>query len=193
MDEENTKTEPDMGNVEETTESKATPDNGMDELAHWKAMARKHEDRAKASYKDLQDANKQLEAANEKNTELQSSLDAANMTIARMEIKQEHPQITDDMIQKLAPTGLNAEQLKEWAKTAAGFFPSSNPEETPTNETEEPQPPKKAPSLSDVARASHNMEGRYIGAGGTAEDGEKLAAQYLAKFRRNLQRNGDDK
>ena len=104
VESEKDKTVGQAGTVEDAVKDAQTtpvdePDN--DELAKWKAMSRKNEDRASANYKAFQSADAELKAA--------------KTQIARLEAKAKYPQITDAVLSDLCPA-TEPEAIASWAR-----------------------------------------------------------------------------
>lgn len=79
-----------------------------DELAKWKAMSRKNEDRASANLKAFQSADAELRQA--------------RTEIARLQAKAKYPQITDSVLSDLCPA-TEPEAIAAWAEKYAQYNP----------------------------------------------------------------------
>lgn len=84
-----------------------------DELAKWKAMSRKNEDRASANLKAFQSADAELRQA--------------RTEIARLQAKAKYPQITDSVLSDLCPA-TEPEAIAAWAEKYAQYNPLTGTE-----------------------------------------------------------------
>ena len=94
--------------VDEKGSDDSSKPSDNDELAKWKAMSRKNEDRASANYKAFQSADAELKAA--------------KTQIARLEAKAKYPQITDAVLSDLCPA-TEPEAIASWAEKYAAYNP----------------------------------------------------------------------
>ena len=109
VESEKDKTVGQAGTVEDAVkDAQTTPVDDNDELAKWKAMSRKNEDRASANYKAFQSADAELKAA--------------KTQIARLEAKAKYPQITDAVLSDLCPA-TEPEAIASWAEKYAAYNP----------------------------------------------------------------------
>lgn len=154
-----------------------TPEDDTPEsdLEHWKRMSRKNEN-------DFKKVSKERDSINAQLTE-------ANMRIARLTAQREHPQITDEMFDKLCAAD-TPEGVEAWASAFAGLVPEqakTEPEE-PGEETErlaEEDKPKhigsSMPEVQDMIRANQIGGGKMKGAVESEEDGREIARKFAEK------------
>lgn len=154
-----------------------TPEDDTPEsdLEHWKRMSRKNEN-------DFKKVSKERDSINAQLTE-------ANMRIARLTAQREHPQITDEMFDKLCAAD-TPEGVEAWASAFAGLVPEqakTEPEE-PGEETERPieeDKPKhigsSMPEVQDMIRANQIGGGKMKGAVESEEDGREIARKFAEK------------
>lgn len=154
-----------------------TPEDDTPEsdLEHWKRMSRKNEN-------DFKKVSKERDSINAQLTE-------ANMRIARLTAQREHPQITDEMFDKLCAAD-TPEGVEAWASAFAGLVPEqakTEPEE-PGEETERPAEEDKPkhigssmPEVQDMIRANQIGGGKMKGAVESEEDGREIARKFAEK------------
>lgn len=159
-------TKPDTDKAEQDTEDTVESD-----LDHWKRMSSKNENDFKKAAKSVDNLNAQLAEA--------------NLTIARMSAQREHPQITDEMFDKLCSAN-TPEGVAEWAAAFAGLVPeqantASEPEEEQQAERKEDEPKRQGSAMPEVQaaiRANQIGGGKMKGTVETEEDGRKIAREF---------------
>lgn len=90
-----------------------------EQVAYWKSMARKHEDREK-------DANKQLGELPEIRQQLadvQAKLHASEVEAARKDVRLAHPELSDSVFALCGET--EPDKIREWGEKAAVAFAAS--------------------------------------------------------------------
>lgn len=160
-------TKPDIDKAERDSE-----DTEESDLDHWKRMSRKNENDFKKAAKAVDNLNAQLAEA--------------NLTIARMNAQREHPQITDEMFERLCSAD-TPDGVAEWAAAFAGLVPepkSDNHDENKAAEEKNPEGGKPAECVSSMAdiraglQANMRGGGRFKGAAESEEDGRKIARKF---------------
>lgn len=90
-----------------------------EQVAYWKGIARKHEDREK-------DANKQLDELPEIRQQLadmQAKLHASEVETARKDVRLAHPELSDSVFDLCGET--EPDKIREWGEKAATAFAAS--------------------------------------------------------------------
>lgn len=161
-------------NVNDTGANTPEDDTPESDLEHWKRMSRKNENDFKKAAKERDSINAQL-------TE-------ANMRIARLAAQREHPQITDEMFDKLCAAD-TPEGVEAWASAFAGLVPeqantASEPEEEQQAERKEDEPKRQGSAMPEVQaaiRANQIGGGKMKGAVESEEDGREIARKFAEK------------
>ena len=140
--EDNKNTTPDMGDdgtTEDTTTSAASVEQGTgttddnvkpvkdrtleEQVAYWKAIARKHEDREKNANKQLggfADLKQQFE-------QMQAKLHESEVEAARKDVRLAHPELSEDVFALCGET--EPDKIREWGDKAATAFQSASQKE----------------------------------------------------------------
>lgn len=148
-----------------------TPEDDTPEsdLEHWKRMSRKNENDFKKAAKERDSINAQLAEA--------------NMRIARLTAQREHPQITDEMFEKLCGAS-TPEAVAEWAESFAGLVSKQDaPEavdESP-HEAAKSAEPTQLELIMQGVRANKVGGGKMKGAVESEEDGRAIARKLNEK------------
>lgn len=148
-----------------------TPEDDTPEsdLEHWKRMSRKNENDFKKAAKERDSINAQLADA--------------NMRIARLTAQREHPQITDEMFEKLCGAS-TPEAVAEWAESFAGLVSKQDAPEAvdeSTHEANEPAEPTQLQLIMQGVRANKAGGGKMKGAVESEEDGRAIARKLNEK------------
>ena len=148
-----------------------TPEDDTPEsdLEHWKRMSRKNENDFKKAAKERDSINAQLAEA--------------NMRIARLTAQREHPQITDEMFEKLCGAS-TPEAVAEWAESFAGLVSKQDAPEAvdeSTHEANESAEPTQLQLIMQGVRANKVGGGKMKGAVESEEDGRAIARKLNEK------------
>lgn len=154
-----------------------TPEDDTPEsdLEHWKRMSRKNENDFKKAAKERDSINAQLSEA--------------NMRIARLTAQREHPQITDEMFDKLCAAD-TPEGVEAWASAFAGLVPEQAKTEPEEQEEEAERPAEEnkpvhigssMPEVQAAIRANQIGGGKMKGAVESEEDGREIARKFAEK------------
>lgn len=149
-----------------------TPEDDTPEsdLEHWKRMSRKNENDFKKAAKERDSINAQLADA--------------NMRIARLTAQREHPQITDEMFEKLCGAS-TPEAVAEWAESFAGLVSKQDaPEAVDEQEKHDESEPEsfvvRQRFLAGI-QANKAGGGKLKGAVESEEDGRAIARKLNEK------------
>ncbi len=164
-------------NVNDTGANTPEDDTPESDLEHWKRMSRKNENDFKKAAKERDSINAQL-------TE-------ANMRIARLAAQREHPQITDEMFDKLCAAD-TPEGVEAWASAFAGLVPEQTKTQAEEPKQEEPADTQKSEESSadepnamgivyGMIRANQIGGGKMKGAVESEEDGREIARKFAEK------------
>ena len=145
-----------------------TPEDDTPEsdLEHWKRMSRKNENDFKKAAKERDSINAQLAEA--------------NMRIARLTAQREHPQITDEMFDKLCGAS-TPEAVAEWAESFAGLVSKQEAVDESTHEANKSDEPTQLQLIMQGVRANKVGGGKMKGAVESEEDGRAIARKLNEK------------
>lgn len=145
-----------------------TPEDDTPEsdLEHWKRMSRKNENDFKKAAKERDSINAQLAEA--------------NMHIARLTAQREHPQITDEMFEKLCGAS-TPEAVAEWAESFAGLVSKQEAVDESPNEANKSAEPTQLQLIMQGVRANKVGGGKMKGAVESEEDGRAIARKLNEK------------
>lgn len=145
-----------------------TPEDDTPEsdLEHWKRMSRKNENDFKKAAKERDSINAQLAEA--------------NMRIARLTAQREHPQITDEMFEKLCGAS-TPEAVAEWAESFAGLVSKQEAVDESTHEANKSAEPTQLQLIMQGVRANKVGGGKMKGAVESEEDGRAIARKLNEK------------
>lgn len=87
-----------------------------DQVAYWKGMARKHEDREKNANKQLGE----LSDLRQQMADMQAKLHASEVEAARKDVRLAHPELPDSVFDLCGET--EPDKLREWGDKAATAF-----------------------------------------------------------------------
>ena len=140
------------------------------DLDHWKRMSRKNEN-------DFKKASKERDS-------IASQLTEANLRIARLTAQREHPQITDEMFEKLCGAS-TPEAVAEWAESFAGLVSKQDaPEAVDEQEKHDESEPEsfvvRQRFLAGI-QANKVGGGKLKGAVESEEDGRAIARKLNEK------------
>ena len=169
---ETAKTEPTVNTEGEGTSKE--PDNSQadaneetsnDDASYWKKMSRKNE-------RDAKNAVKKLEERDAENGELR-------MKVARMELREKHPEFTDELIADLCPAD-TPEGLTAWAEKYLKYKQPTNTEDGTASKEEKPKRELSAGEklVNQAADAAHGG-GTWVGSKRSEADGRKLAQKIM--------------
>lgn len=136
------------------------------DLDHWKRMSRKNEN-------DFKKASKERDS-------IASQLTEANLRIARLTAQREHPQITDEMFDKLCGAS-TPEAVAEWAESFAGLVSKQEAVDESQHEANEPAEPTQLQLIMQGVRANKVGGGKMKGAAESEEDGRAIARKLNEK------------
>ena len=136
------------------------------DLDHWKRMSRKNEN-------DFKKASKERDS-------IASQLTEANLRIARLTAQREHPQITDEMFDKLCGAS-TPEAVAEWAESFAGLVSKQEAVDESQHEANEPAEPTQLQLIMQGVRANKVGGGKMKGAVESEEDGRAIARKLNEK------------
>lgn len=162
-------------NVNDTGANTPEDDTPESDLEHWKRMSRKNENDFKKAAKAVDSLNAQLAEA--------------KLQVARMSAQREHPQITDEMFDKLCAAN-TPEGVEAWASAFAGLVPEQaktepeKPEEEGERPTEADKPKHTGSAMPEVQaaiRANQIGGGKMKGAVESEEDGREIARKFAEK------------
>ena len=145
-----------------------TPEDDTPEsdLEHWKRMSRKNENDFKKAAKERDSINAQLAEA--------------NMRIARLTAQREHPQITDEMFDKLCGAS-TPEAVAEWAESFAGLVSKQEAVDESQHEAAKSAEPTQLQLIMQGVRANKVGGGKMKGAVESEEDGRAIARKLNEK------------
>lgn len=153
-----------------------TPEDDTPEsdLEHWKRMSRKNENDFKKAAKERDSINAQLADA--------------NMRIARLTAQRAHPQITDEMFEKLCGAS-TPEAVAEWAESFAGLVSKQEAVDESkqeavdesTHEANKSDEPTQLQLIMQGVRANKVGGGKMKGAVESEEDGRAIARKLNEK------------
>ena len=145
-----------------------TPEDDTPEsdLEHWKRMSRKNENDFKKAAKERDSINAQLAEA--------------NMRIARLTAQREHPQITDEMFEKLCGAS-TPEAVAEWAESFAGLVSKQEAVDESPHEANKSAEPTQLQLIMQGVRANKVGGGKMKGAVESEEDGRAIARKLNEK------------
>lgn len=138
--------------VETTVENNAEKDNGAaegtqssggnvdfeNEISKWKHMSRKNEDRANENYSQLQTALKDKDSLNKDLENARGELNKVLVENARLNARVKHPEITDDMFDKLCNVQ-EPDAIAEWADNFAGVLSANSSDKPDEGEKDDKQ------------------------------------------------------
>lgn len=140
------------------------------DLDHWKRMSRKNEN-------DFKKASKERDS-------IASQLTEANLRIARLTAQREHPQITDEMFDKLCGAS-TPEAVAEWAESFAGLVSKQDASEAVDEQEkhDESEPESYVVRQRFLAGIQANKVGggKMKGAVESEEDGRAIARKLNEK------------
>lgn len=136
------------------------------DLDHWKRMSRKNEN-------DFKKASKERDS-------IASQLTEANLRIARLTAQREHPQITDEMFDKLCGAS-TPEAVAEWAESFAGLVSKQDAVNESPHEANESAEPTQLQLIMQGVRANKVGGGKMKGAVESEEDGRAIARKLNEK------------
>ena len=140
------------------------------DLDHWKRMSRKNEN-------DFKKASKERDS-------IASQLTEANLRIARLTAQREHPQITDEMFDKLCGAS-TPEAVAEWAESFAGLVSKQDASEAVDEQEkhDESEPESYVVRQRFLAGIQANKVGggKLKGAVESEEDGRAIARKLNEK------------
>ena len=140
------------------------------DLDHWKRMSRKNEN-------DFKKASKERDS-------IASQLTEANLRIARLTAQREHPQITDEMFDKLCGAS-TPEAVAEWAESFAGLVSKQDASEAVGEQEkhDESEPESYVVRQRFLAGIQANKVGggKMKGAVESEEDGRAIARKLNEK------------
>ena len=145
-----------------------TPEDDTPEsdLEHWKRMSRKNENDFKKAAKERDSINAQLAEA--------------NMRIARLTAQREHPQITDEMFEKLCGAS-TPEAVAEWAESFDGLVSKQEAVDESQHEAAKSAEPTQLQLIMQGVRANKVGGGKMKGAVESEEDGRAIARKLNEK------------
>ena len=155
--------------VTDTGANTPEDDTPESDLEHWKRMSRKNENDFKKAAKERDSINAQLAEA--------------NMRIARLTAQREHPQITDEMFEKLCGAS-TPEAVAEWAESFAGLVSKQDASEAvdeSTHEANKSAEPTQLQLIMQGVRANKVGGGKMKGAIESEEDGRAIARKLNEK------------
>ena len=136
------------------------------DLDHWKRMSRKNEN-------DFKKASKERDS-------IASQLTEANLRIARLTAQREHPQITDEMFDKLCGAS-TPEAVAEWAESFAGLVSKQEAVDESPHEVNKSAEPTQLQLIMQGVRANKVGGGKMKGAVESEEDGRAIARKLNEK------------
>ena len=136
------------------------------DLDHWKRMSRKNEN-------DFKKASKERDS-------IASQLTEANLRIARLTAQREHPQITDEMFDKLCGAS-TPEAVAEWAESFAGLVSKQEAVDESQHEAAKSAEPTPLQLIMQGVRANKVGGGKMKGAVESEEDGRAIARKLNEK------------
>lgn len=145
-----------------------TPEDDTPEsdLEHWKRMSRKNENDFKKAAKERDSINAQLAET--------------NMRIARLTAQREHPQITDEMFEKLCGAS-TPEAVAEWAESFAGLVSKQEAVDESPHEANKSAELTQLQLIMQGVRANKVGGGKMKGAVESEEDGRAIARKLNEK------------